>query len=292
MTDRPESDDTATESATSEQNDQPVAESSAAGKAAGGSDTKDQAVAMRELLSSKREAEQLRGEASRLREEAATEAERLVSQAQELAAQLVDEARTEADLMGDAARSHADALTSGAEEEALRMRKEVAEEVAATRLRAEAAQRVQLEEGRRQIREAVQEAASSVGDLKARLSSALESISAVESRLGELSDAADLDTDTGARAGAQRSPSTTARVLPPPSSPEPSPAEDSVAPSSPTRSGPVVIETRPTRGSSKLSSARVRTTTSTGPPEPEAETTTPETAEGRPLGWLFRASER
>ena len=151
---------------------------------------------MRELLASRREAEQMRGDASRLREEAATEAERMVSQAEELATQLVDEARTEADLMAEAARTHADALTKGAEEEALRLRKEVAEEVAATRLRAEAAQRVQLEEGQRLIREAVQEAASSVGDLRARLSSALESISAVESRLTNLTDAADIDTSS------------------------------------------------------------------------------------------------
>lgn len=306
MIDRQESDKSTPESAESEKTDQVTAESGAAEAAAteGSSDaataqpdtakrdTKGQATAMRELLSSRREAEQMRGDASRLREEAATEAERMVSQAEELAAQLVDEARTEADLMAEAARIHADALTKGAEEEALRLRKEVAEEVAATRLRAEAAQRVQLEEGQRLIREAVQEAASSVGDLRARLSSALESISAVESRLTNLTDAADIDTS---------SPSPTARsskqVVLPPAAAEPAPrqslSDQAVAPVAPPRTGSVVIETKPSKGGSKLSGARPRAAASEQPSDTGAETSTHETGEeGRPLGWLFRASQR
>lgn len=302
MIDRPESDQTTPEGvgAESESTDPAPAEATAAEAAeetpdAAGAkpDTKEQAAAMRELLTSRRAAEQARGDASRLREEAASEAERMVSQAQELATQLVDEARTEADLMAQAARTHAGALTAGAEEEAIRLRKEVTEEVAATRLRAEAAQRVQLEEGQRLIREAVQEAASSVGDLRARLSSALESISAVESRLTELTDAAGIDNP--ATASAARS--SRQVVVPPPAghparSQQPSLSDEAVSPVAPARSGPVVIETKPSRGGSKLSGARPRAASTEEVTDAEAEIGISETAEGRPLGWLFRASQR
>ena len=246
--------------------------------------TREQATVLRELLSQRREAEHFRGEASRLREDAASEAERMVRQAEELATQLVEEARTEADLMGQAARTHAEALTAGAEEEALRLRKEVTDEVAATRLRAEAAQRVQLEEGRRLIREAVQEAASSVGDLRTRLGAALESITAVESRLIDLTDAEEIDIASH--------PSSKQVVLPPMAA-QPVPKDSVEAGSGPSRSGPVVIETKPTKGGSKPSRTRAPASANGASTDAGAQNGTHETGEeGRPLGWLFRASQR
>ncbi len=307
MIDHPESDKKTPEGAESEKTE-PAADTGAADAAetevtsdsgaaepdSKKTDTKEQASVMRELLATRREAEQVRGDASRLREEAAAEADRMVSQAQELATQLVDEARTEADLMGEAARTHANALTKGAEEESLRLRKEVAEEVAATRLRAEAAQRVQLEEGQRLIREAVQEAASSVTDLRTRLGSALDSISAVESRLLELTEAADIESHADTV-----QPTATRQVVLPPapepqSSPEPTVTGANLATRvASARSGPVIIETKQSKRGAKHPGSRTRSAKPEETTEPKAGVAPHDMGEeGRPLGWLFRASQR
>lgn len=312
MIDRPESgDETSTDAenmtepgeasgggASSAKSSADADEGAAAADEGGGSEpitTQEHAARVREVLTARREAEKLRGEASRLWEEAASEAEKMVAQAQELARQLVEEARSEAETMSEAAQSHADALTSGAEQEALRLRKQVEEEVAAMRMRAEAAQRVQMGEARKQVKSLVQTASSSLVDLRSRLETSRQSIDAVENRLRELADTLDVEPDMSAEAQL---------AVPDKPATEVSLAEEAVEPAAPARPGPVVIETRQGAGAKSRQKKSAKTTTEETPEEPAlvgaADSSLPrsqpgggtpatEPVEGRPLGWLFRA---
>lgn len=263
--------------------------------------TREHANRTLEVLAARRETERLRSEVSRLWEEAATEAETMVAQAQELAAQLVEEAQTEAGLMSEAAKAHAAALTSGAEQDALRMRKQVEEEVTATRLRGEAAHRVQMAEARKEARDAVESVSGVLDDLKAQLDTSRQAIDAVETRLRELAETLQLEPEVPAAPPQSAEP-------PPPSLP--SLADRAVEPAAAPRGGAVVIETRQTLGSrtrSERGHPRVVRPTEkaavapalSGSAQPDLTGSEPartrggkpaaEPAEGRPLGWLFRA---